>query len=169
MDDNNIPPLLIRWTWRRGKGTPDHPTRMRGGLLWKGAGVCICLCVPCPTDMLPRGVLLICVMFCKLAIPLLCSHILFSPPLPLLSPSLPLSSLSSPSSPFLFFPLFHFLLQLFATDSLAMMFCAVLSGGLLPTTFEKDKQSGKHLWCEWAIALIRTPYMPTSSTDIYGN
>ena len=105
--------------------------------------------------------------------PLLCSHILFSPPLPLLLPSLPLSY---PSSPLLFplpllffFPLFHFLLQLFAPDSLAMMFCAVLSGGLLPNTYENGKQSGKHLWCEWPIALIRTPYILTSGTDIYDN
>ena len=28
------------------------------------------------------------------------------------------------------------------------------------------KMSGKHLWCEWPIALIRTPYMLTSGTDI---
>ena len=25
---------------------------------------------------------------------------------------------------------------------------------LLPTTYENGKQSGKHLWCEWRIALI---------------
>ena len=25
---------------------------------------------------------------------------------------------------------------------------------LLPTTYENGKQSGKHLWCEWQIALI---------------
>ena len=27
-------------------------------------GLCVCLCVPCPKDMLPRGVLLICVTLC---------------------------------------------------------------------------------------------------------
>ena len=100
--------------------------------------------------------------------PLLCSHLLFSPPLPLifLSPLPP-----PPPLPLLFFfPLFHFLLQLFAPtqlDSLAMMFCAVLSGALFPTTYENGKQSGKHLWCKWPIALIRAPYMLTSAgTDI---
>ena len=33
----------------------------------------VCLCLLCPTDMLPRSVLLICVMLCKLAHPLILS------------------------------------------------------------------------------------------------
>ena len=35
---------------------------------------------------------------------------------------------------------------------------------LLHTTSENGKQSGKHLWCEWPIALII--YILTSRTDI---
>ena len=42
----------------RGKATPSHQDHSGK------VGVCVCLCVPCPTDMLPRGVLLICVMLC---------------------------------------------------------------------------------------------------------
>ena len=163
---------VIRWTWRKGKGTPDHPTRMRGGLLWKGGCKYMFVCAMSHGYVAKGCTAHLCDVL-QACYPLLCSHILFSPPLPLLSPSLPRSS---PSSPLLsplpllfFFPLFHFLLQLFAPDSLAMMFCAVLSGGLLPNTYENGKQSGKHLWCEWPIALIRTPYMLTSGTDIYGN
>ena len=35
------------------------------------------------------------------------------------------------------------------------LFCVVLSGGPFAyTTYENGKQSGKHLWFEWAIALI---------------
>ena len=101
----------------------EHPTRMRGGPLGKG-GMFVCAI---PTDILPRGVLLICVMFCLLS--LLCSHLLFSPPLSLLSPSLPLSSLLSPLPLLFFFPLFHFLFAPTQLDSLAMMFCAVLICG----------------------------------------
>ena len=74
--------------------------------------------------------------------PLLCSHLLFSPPLLLLPPSLPLSSPSSlsPLPLLFFFPLLHFLLQLSAPaqlDSLAMMFCAVLIGGTFAATHMK--------------------------------
>ena len=40
---------------------------------------------------------------------------------------------------------------------------------LFPTTCDSGRQSGKHIWCEWPIALIHTPYILTSGTDIYGN
>ena len=69
---------VIRWRWGRGKGTPEHPTRMRGRPLWKGGCMCMFVCA-IPTDMLPRGVLLICVMFCVLSPPLLPSSLLSSP------------------------------------------------------------------------------------------
>ena len=163
---------VIRWTWRRGKGTPNHPTRMRGGLLWKGGCMYMFVCAMSHGYVAKGCTAHLCDVLQASCYPLLCSHILFSPPLPLLLPSLPLSSpLLSPLPLLFFFPLLHFILQLFAPtqlDSLAMMFCAVLSGGLLPTTYENGKQSGKHLWCEWPIALIHSPYMLTSGTDIYG-
>ena len=108
---------VIRWTWRRGKGTPDHPTRMRGGLLWKGGCMYMFVCAMSHGYVAKGCTAHLCDVL-QACYPILCSHILFSPPLPLLSPSLPLPS---PTSPLLsplpllfFFPLFHFLLQLFA-------------------------------------------------------
>ena len=78
---------VIRWTWRRGKGTLDHPTRMRGGPLWKGGCMCIFVCA------------MTCVMFCLLSPPLLPSSLLSSPSPPLVfSSSLSLPPPSSPSS-----------------------------------------------------------------------
>ena len=120
---------VIRWRWRRGKGTLSHQDE--GWTTLERWVYVYFLCVPCITDMLLRGVLLIYRCDGVLAIlsfaPPLPSCLIFSSPLPLLFPLL-----------FSLF-LFHFLLHLLAPAgcwgySLAMMiviFCGVLSGGPL--------------------------------------
>ena len=54
-----LPDVSCSWPMLLGgdgdKEREHHPTRMRNS----GCTVCICLCVPCHMDMLPRGVLLI--------------------------------------------------------------------------------------------------------------
>ena len=86
---------VIRWTWRRGKGTLDHPTRMRGGLLWKGGCMYMFVCAMSHGYVAKGCTAYLCDVL-QACYPLICSHILFSPPLPLLLPSFPLSSTSSP-------------------------------------------------------------------------
>ena len=47
------------------------------------------------------------------------------------------------------------------------LFYAVPVVVLLPTTYENGKVSGKHIWCEWPIALICTPYIFTDISDAF--
>ena len=57
---------VIRWTWRIGKGTPS------GGPLWKGGCMFVCAM---SHGYVAKG----CTAYLFDVVPLICSHLLFSP------------------------------------------------------------------------------------------